>query len=87
MSEKNGENVICCMCVKNVYKENTFIPSQCLLKHGDKAAHRICVNCWWNPESGFAREYMSHKCPGCLKGLLLTEYKIAGAIVVDLTDK
>ena len=86
MSVKNGEKVKCCMCVKNVYKDNAFIPSECLMNYGDKAAHRICVDCWWNPELGFAREDRSHRCPGCIKGLPLTEHKKEAIIVIDLTE-
>ena len=81
----NGENVKCCMCEKIVDKNNTFIPKECLINNGKKAAHRICKECWWNPETGFAREDAPHNCPGCLKGLPLTEHKREEPIVVDLT--
>jgi hypothetical protein len=27
--------------------------------------HKICENCWWDEEQGFALEHTSHKCPGC----------------------
>jgi hypothetical protein len=86
MSETNRENVKCCMCGIDVYKENTFIPSECLLKHGDKISHRICVNCWWNPESGFALENELHRCPGCVKKLPFIEHKKKAHIIIDLTD-
>lgn len=74
----NGDKVKCSMCEKMVNKDDTLIPSGCLRKHG-KAAHRICQSCWWNPEMGFAREGVSHKCPGCEKGLPLTSYKKRGS--------
>jgi hypothetical protein len=82
----NGEKVKCCMCEKMVDKEKSFIPRECLMSHGKNAAHRICANCWWNPETGFALENASHKCPGCVKGLPLTEYKKELPIFVDLTE-
>lgn len=69
-----------------VDKDKTFIPRECLMAHGDKAAHRICETCWWDPISGFALESSSHKCPGCEKGLPLTEYKKEMPVFIDLTD-
>ena len=86
MSENIGGNVKCCMCETLLNKENTFIPRECLANYGDKIAHRICTNCWWDVETGFAREYASHRCPGCVKGLSLSEYKKEEAIFIDLTD-
>jgi len=86
MSEKNGEKVKCSMCEKMVDKYNTFIPRVCLMTHGDKASHRICSNCWWNPTTGFALENSSHKCPGCVKNLPLTVYKKEAPVFIDLTD-
>lgn len=82
----NSDNVKCCMCERIVNKNNTLIPRECLMKHGEKAAHRICFDCWWDPVEGFAREDASHKCPGCQKGLPLTEYKKEAPIFVDLTE-
>jgi hypothetical protein len=64
--------VQCSMCEKNKPRDNTLVPVECLIKHREKA-HRICESCWWNPDAGFARENASHKCPGCKKGLPLTE--------------
>jgi hypothetical protein len=81
----NGENVKCCMCEMNIKKDNTLVPRECLMKYG-KAAHRICQDCWWNSETGFARENVSHKCPGCKKNLPLTEFKKEAPIFVDLTE-
>jgi hypothetical protein len=81
----NEEKVQCCMCGKMVAVKNTFVPRECLMKHG-KAAHRICQDCWWDKENGFARETASHKCPGCEKGLPLTHVKKEQPIFVDLTE-
>lgn len=81
----NKDNVQCCMCEQIVNKNNTLIPSGCLRENG-KAAHRICQSCWWNPESGFAREGISHKCPGCIKNIPLTPYQKKQPITIDLTD-
>ena len=68
----NNEKVKCCICEREVDKNNTLIPRACLIEHGT-SAHRICHDCWWNPVSGFAREErVDHKCPGCLKRLPLT---------------
>ncbi len=81
----NGDKVVCSMCERIVNKDNTLIPRECLIKYG-KGAHRICQDCWWDPKSGFSREDASHKCPGCEKGLPLTEFKKETPIFVDLTD-
>ena len=81
----NGDNVTCCMCERTVKKDDTLVPRECLIKYG-KTAHRICQDCWWDPNIGFAREDASHKCPGCQKGLPLTEYKKEAPIFVDLTE-
>lgn len=80
----NFEKVICSMCERIFDKDNTLVPRECLIKYGNEA-HRICQNCWWDPEKGFAREDASHKCPGCQKGLLLTHYKKGPQIFIDLT--
>lgn len=82
----NGEKVLCSMCEKQVPINNTLIPRECLMKNG-KAAHRICQNCWWDSETGFALESSSHKCPGCTKKLPLTPYKKEPQIFIDLTEE
>jgi len=88
-SKRGGTKVQCCMCERSVSDGNTLKPSACLMKHGSKA-HRICKDCWWDPEKGFAREGANHECPGCKKGLPLTtvtalqSQKISE--VIDLTD-
>jgi len=79
------EKVKCCMCEKMVSIKNTFVPIECLMKHG-KTSHHICKDCWWDPDTGFALESSSHKCPGCQKGLPLTEYKQEAPIFIDLTE-
>ena len=81
----NGEKVKCCICGKMVAVKDTFVPRECLIKHG-KTAHRICEDCWWDPEKGFALETSSHKCPGCEKGLPLNRVKKEQPIIVDLTE-
>ena len=81
----NNEKVTCCICEREVDKNNTLIPRACLIKNG-VTAHRICNDCWWNPESGFAREDRpDHKCPGCVKNLPLTDVKNKEPEVIDLT--
>jgi hypothetical protein len=78
----------CCMCGKNVNvndKTNTLIPLECLQKNG-RAAHRICKKCWFKRKTGFAIEGRSHKCPGCEKGLPLTNVRKKTPEMVDLTD-
>ena len=72
----NGEKVVCSMCEKKVDINNSLIPRKCLMKYGVKSAHRICAECWWDPKSGFALETTPHACPGCVKGLPLTEEPI-----------
>ena len=84
---QNLITITCCKCEKVVNKDNTFIPSECLVKYGLNVAHRICKDCWWDSIIGFARECGSHKCPGCIKGLPLTEYEKHPAIFVDLTEE
>jgi hypothetical protein len=81
-----AEKVKCCMCERMVNKNETLIPRECLLKYGKDKAHRICQDCWWDPEKGFARENAPHGCPGCIKGLPLTEYKKSEPMFVDLTE-
>ena len=59
----------CCMCDKSI--TDGLMPRSCYMKHGENA-HRICQDCWWEPNSGFANETATHGCPGCLKGVQLT---------------
>jgi len=74
----------CCMCEKVVHKDHSLLPSECKIKHGLRA-HRICKECWFDEEDGFALEGKSHKCPGCEKGLPLTRVKVKTPEMVDLT--
>ncbi len=85
-----GRGIVkCCMCEKNVdnSKTDTFIPLNCLNKPiKDKAGvHRICSDCWWNPKTGFAKEGVSHKCPGCVKGLPVVRPETKSE-VIDISD-
>jgi hypothetical protein len=88
-SKRGGNKVQCCMCERSVLERNTLKPSACLLKHCSRA-HRICQDCWWDSENGFAREGANHECPGCKKGMPLTKVtakpsqKISE--VIDLTN-
>lgn len=82
----NNEKVNCCMCEREVDKNNTLIPRACLIEHGI-SAHRICHDCWWNPVSGFAREdRVDHKCPGCLKRLPLTVINKEQGVIDLISD-
>ena len=86
MKAGNGVKIQCSMCEKSVDINKTFVPHECLMKY-DKAAHRICDKCWWDPQTGFALESSSHLCPGCQKNLPLTPYKKGPLIFVDLTEE
>jgi len=81
----NKDQVKCCICEKSVDLKDTFTPLECLIKYG-KTGHRICHDCWWNSDTGFGLQTSSHRCPGCEKGLPLTQYKKEAPIFVDLTD-
>jgi hypothetical protein len=74
--KKGGEDekVTCCMCEREVDKNNTLVPRVCLNTYSSRA-HRICNDCWWDPVSGFARENATHGCPGCAKKFPLTNVK------------
>ena len=82
----------CSMCEKSVHKDsNPLIPQICLEKNSYCKAHRICQKCWWGDKDniGFAKEGISHKCPGCEKGLPLNNYirQHTGPIeVIELLD-
>ncbi len=80
-----GPKPSCCMCEKSVDLKNALIPAKCFQKNMGRA-HRICTSCWWGTEKhpGFAQEGPSHNCPGCEKGLQLTEFsKESGPIEVE----
>jgi len=85
--DQNYDITQCCMCNKTLNvndKTNALIPLECLRKRG-KEAHRICKECWFDEEDGFALEGKSHKCPGCEKGLPLTRVKMNPPEMIDLT--
>ena len=85
--DQNYDITQCCMCNKTLNvndKTNALIPLECLRKRG-LAAHRICKECWFDDEDGFALEGKSHKCPGCEKGLPLTRVKVKPPEMIDLT--
>jgi hypothetical protein len=92
-TKKGGNNnakVTCSMCERDVKIKDTLVPRVCLNEHGRKA-HRICSECWWNPETGFAREGTRHGCPGCEKKLPLTNISNLPSYnkqveVIDLTE-
>jgi hypothetical protein len=62
------DTVPCSMCDRKVPLDNSFVPLLCLNKYG-RRAHRICEDCWWDPNIGFAREGEAHDCPGCKRNL------------------
>ena len=62
--------ISCCMCDNQFQRNEMMVPARCLRKNEERA-HRICQDCWWNPETGFARENAPHGCPGCTNGLPL----------------
>ena len=63
-------NVNCCMCDNKIPRNIMLTPLECLQKYNDKA-HKICKDCWWDPQIGFARENGPHGCPGCRRKLPL----------------
>lgn len=54
--------VNCAFCKTKINKSKGLVPMNCLRKHGNDKAHRICQPCWW---SKFAIENSNHKCPAC----------------------
>ena len=82
----NYDKVNCCICGKEVDKSDTLVPQSCSRINFEKA-HRICSQCWWNPEYGFARENAPHGCPGCAKNFPLTSVNPKKKVseIVDLT--
>lgn len=63
-------NIPCCMCDNKFTRKLMFTPLVCLNKNHERA-HKICKDCWWDPQNGFAREYAPHGCPGCKRRLPL----------------
>jgi hypothetical protein len=81
------QKVTCCICEKMVELNNALIPAKCFKVNIGKA-HRICQDCWWGTEKhpGFAQEGPSHNCPGCEKGLPLTEFQKESSPIVLIDD-
>lgn len=80
-----GQNQ-CCLC-NNPTKDSMMTPNECLMKYGKYRSHKICSDCWWNK---FAKEGVSHKCPGCQLGKPLNEtentLQQANNAIIDLTN-
>lgn len=56
-------------CVICDTTEKPFLsPVKCVIQHGFDRSHKICQVCWFRD---FAREDISHKCPGCASGIPL----------------
>jgi hypothetical protein len=69
-SPTTNTTIPCSMCNKTTTRSESLTPLQCLNKHGQQS-HRICKDCWFNEETGFALENKKHSCPGCLTNLPL----------------
>jgi hypothetical protein len=78
-----GGKYICSICEHKINDTNFMIPRECLVKYGAIRAHKICQDCWWGE---FAKEGVSHRCPGCEKGMQI-EPDIHKGVVIDLIDK
>ncbi len=77
--------VYCCICIKEITDmDNNLIASICYRRYMDKS-HRICYECWFDPDSGFAIENKSHKCPGCVNKFPLTKISYNKTEIIDLT--
>jgi hypothetical protein len=63
-------NVRCSICDRMFARDTMFAPVACLQKNRERS-HKICEECWWDPQIGFAREDAIHECPGCKRGLPL----------------
>ena len=61
-----------------------MVPVRCLQTNKERA-HRICQNCWWDPETGFGRENAQHGCPGCAKGMPLNP-QVNFDEIIELSD-
>ena len=84
----NDEKVKCCICGMSKNINETLIPLDCLRKQREKGKgpHRLCQNCWWNEDTGFAIEGKNHMCPCCKDGKPLPTLKIKEPKdVIDLT--
>ena len=75
------EKETCCMCGKKINSGEALVPQECLMKYGKYRAHKICPECWWGE---FAKEGVTHNCPGCVKNIPLPPNPDAN-VVIDLT--
>jgi hypothetical protein len=66
---KGGNNDVCCICDKET--DSILTPISCERRPTGVKTHIICGDCWWP----FARENTDHACPGCKKGIPLTNRK------------
>lgn len=74
----------CCVCGQNTHKgpsDTTLIPRRCLARNGYRG-HRLCDECWFGE---FAREGVTHDCPGCKKHLPLNPYSFRSE-TIDLSS-
>ena len=78
-----SDNVNCCICDKELRREDGLVPASCLAKYGAIRGHRICKKCWFNK---FAKEGVNHECPGCVKSLPLNGPVHDPSVVIDLTE-
>ena len=53
-----------CTMIRNCFTYHSSPPERSSIVFHCKT-HKICENCWWDEEQGFALENTSHKCPGC----------------------
>lgn len=82
----NDTLISCCMCDRNFNRNDMMVPSICLRKNGERA-HKICQDCWWDPQIGFAREDAPHGCPGCKRKLPLNpQVKTTRPTIVEVVD-
>jgi len=81
---ENTDKVNCCMCGKEINRTGSLMPLKCEPPRG-KSKHRICQDCWWNKDTGFALEGPRHACPGCTNGVPYPD-AITTTAVIDLTS-
>ena len=90
----------CCICMEPVkllinrdsevtsYRERDLIPGQCYKKYGLRG-HRVCYGCWHEGKNGNPSfiDSASHKCPGCVRGMPLTDFPFKkSSQVVEILD-
>ncbi len=70
------------------YRERDLIPGQCYKKYGLRG-HRVCYECWHEGKNGNPSfiDSASHKCPGCVHGMPLTDFPFKkSSQVVEILD-